>query len=257
MKIPRTITNAVDTQFDEWAKAVAHGLTRRKTLQLIGGTFTGVLLTLRGPRAWAAPSTGGQGCGHICAPLFSPHNQGAFAACTHACEDCKSCRGTPTMSSTQMLICNNATPCRNGGGLACCSSDQNCCNNVCCTGDCCQGNCYSSTCPAGQSRDPQTCQCTCNSGIACGEGCCSTGQECCGGNCLTPCSAGTTRDPSTCMCVGSTTNSGSYTCDTVPGGPLACGEYTCDQLRQIAIGYCYSNYYGELTSFTCAPCTLA
>jgi hypothetical protein len=163
MKTPRTNASAVDTQFDEWAKAVAHGLTRRKILQLLGGGFTGALVALRGQKAWADPSPGTKGCGHICAPLFNPQNQGAFAACTQACEDCKSCQGIPTMTSTQVLVCNNATPCRNGGGLACCSGGQNCCLNVstntgtCCTGDCCQGTCYPTSCPAG--RDPQTCQC--------------------------------------------------------------------------------------------------
>ena len=68
MKAREHHPSAVDTQFDEWAKAVAHGLTRRKTLQLIGGTFTGAFLALRGSKAWATPSPGTQGCGHICAP---------------------------------------------------------------------------------------------------------------------------------------------------------------------------------------------
>src|SRR5205085_12684558 len=99
MKTRQGKPSAVDTQFDEWAKAVAHGLTRRKTLQLLGGSFTGALLALTGSKGWAAPSPGNQGCGHICAPLFNPHNQGAFSACTQACEDCKSCQGTPTMTS--------------------------------------------------------------------------------------------------------------------------------------------------------------
>src|SRR5947209_6383309 len=90
--------NAVETHFDEWTKAVAHGLTRRKTLELIGGTFTGAFLALSGSKARAAttaPTTGGgNGCGQICAPLFNPRNQANFNACTQACEDCKSCHGS-------------------------------------------------------------------------------------------------------------------------------------------------------------------
>lgn len=156
MNTQRNNPSTVDTQFDEWAKAVAHGLNRRKTLQLIGGTFTGALLALRGQKAWARPSTGTRGCGHICAPLFNPQNQGAFAACTQACEDCKSCQGTPMMTSTNVLVCNNATPCRNGGSLACCSGGQNCCGGVCCNADCCGGQCLPA-CTAGFVRDPTTC----------------------------------------------------------------------------------------------------
>ena len=160
MKTPPEKASAVQSPFDEWTKAVAQGLTRRKTLQLIGGTFTGALLALRGPKAWAAPSTG---CGHICAPLFHPGNQTAFESCTNACEDCYSCNGSPTMTSTQTLVCNNATPCRNAGGLACCQTQngqpvQNCCAGVCCTGDCCAGTCLPA-CPAGQVREPQSCTC--------------------------------------------------------------------------------------------------
>jgi hypothetical protein len=49
--------SAVKNQFDEWAKAVAHGLTRRKTLQLLSGGLTGALLALGGPKSWAASST--------------------------------------------------------------------------------------------------------------------------------------------------------------------------------------------------------
>ena len=158
MKTPPEKANTVQSPFDEWTKAVAHGLTRRKTLQLIGGTFTGAFLALHGPKAWAAPSTGPQGCGHICAPLFHPGNQAAFESCTNTCEDCYSCQGTPTMTTTQVLVCNNATPCRSASGLACCQTGQNCCGVVCCSGDCCAGTCYPA-CPAGTVRDPNTCQC--------------------------------------------------------------------------------------------------
>jgi len=102
-------------------------LTRRKSLQLLGASLSGALLTLGLPRSWAAAATGGKGCGQICAPLFNPRNQAAFESCSNACEDCKSCQGTPTMTSTQVLVCNNATPCRSASGLACCQSGQNCC----------------------------------------------------------------------------------------------------------------------------------
>ena len=158
MKNPLEKASAIQSPFDEWTKTLADRLTRRKTLQLLGGSLSGVLLALGGPKSWAAPTTGGQGCGHICAPLFNPSNQAAFESCTNACEDCMSCQGTPTMTSTQVLVCNNATPCRSASGLACCQNGQNCCGPVCCSADCCAGNCLPA-CPSGETRDPTTCAC--------------------------------------------------------------------------------------------------
>jgi hypothetical protein len=159
MKTPPEKASALQSPFDEWTKALAHGLTRRKSLQLLlGSSLSGALLTLGLPKTWATPTAGGQGCGSICAPLFNPHNQAAFESCTNACEDCKSCQGTPTLTSTQVLVCNNATPCRSASGLACCQTGQNCCGAVCCSADCCAGTCLPA-CPPGQIRDPNTCNC--------------------------------------------------------------------------------------------------
>ncbi len=161
MKTPPEKASAIQSPFDEWTKKLAHELTRRKSLQLLGGSLSGALLTLALPKSWAAttaPTTGGKGCGQICAPLFNPSNQAAFESCTNACEDCRSCQGAPTLTSTQVLVCNNATPCRNASGLACCQSGQNCCGAVCCSADCCAGTCLP-TCPPGQIRDPNTCNC--------------------------------------------------------------------------------------------------
>ena len=144
MKTPPEKATAIQSPFDEWTKSLAHGLTRRKSLQLLGGGLSGALLALGLPKSWGAttaPTTGGKGCGSICAPLFDKRNRAAFESCTNACEDCYSCQGTPTMTSTQVLVCNNATPCRSASGLACCQSGQNCCGVVCCTGDCCGGTC--------------------------------------------------------------------------------------------------------------------
>src|SRR4029077_20062946 len=138
---------------------LAHGLTRRESLQLLlGSSLSGALLTLGLPKTWATPTAGGQGCGSICAPLFNPLNQAAFESCTNACEDCKSCQGTPTLTSTQVLVCNNATPCRSASGLALRPTRQNCCEAVCCPAYSCAGPCLPA-CPPGQIRDPNTCNC--------------------------------------------------------------------------------------------------
>ena len=185
MKAREDHPSAVDTQFDEWAKAVAHGLTRRKTLQLIGGTFTGAFLALRGSKAWATPSPGTQGCGHICAPLFNPSNQAAFNACTQACEDCQSCHGNPSLTTTapQVLVCSGATPCRSGSGVICCTVDAQTPAN---SQTCCHGACYN-PCTGGQVLSATTCTCACPSGSQCCSGqevCLDHLDVCCGGTCV-------------------------------------------------------------------------
>jgi hypothetical protein len=154
MKTPPEKATAIQSPFDEWTKSLAYGLTRRKTLQLLGGGLSGALLALGLPKSWAAPSTGDKGCGHICATLFKI-DQAAFESCTHACEDCKSCGGTPKLNGIwpQGFTCTaTTTPCRSASGLVCCQTGT----------DCCLGNppqvCYT-PCNPDQVRDPSTCRC--------------------------------------------------------------------------------------------------
>ena len=219
MKARQDHPSAVDTQFDEWAKAVAHGLTRRKTLQLIGGTFTGAFLALRGSKAWAAPSPGTQGCGHICAPLFNPSNQAAFSACTQACEDCQSCHGSPSMVNTspQVLVCTGATPCRSGSGVICCKTGDAIVQQTCC-----HGACYN-PCTGGQVLSATTCTCACPSG-----------STLCNGTCVGPCSGAQVLNPTTCTCgcasvtCGTNQSQDPTTCACVcNSGYTLCGGTTC------------------------------
>jgi hypothetical protein len=256
MKTPPEKAIAIQSPFDEWTKAVAHGLTRRKSLQLLGGGLSGALLALGLPKSWGAP-TPSPGCGHICAPLAPPAStQTAFELCKDKCEDCKSCQGTPSLTTTNALVCTNATPCRSASGLACCEPDQNCCGVVCCDVDffdCCAGTCLT-RCPAGQSRDPkQNCACVCDSGVACNGGCCSSGQDCCGGNCLTPCpSPGSVRDASTCQCVPF--NGAQFTCANGSSQTLGCQRNSCEGLKTIATTSVCSAINSTLSTFTCTPC---
>jgi hypothetical protein len=98
-------------------------------------------------------------CKVLCTPLFVKDNTASFDACTKACEDCKSCGGTPSLNGT--LVCAGAAPCRGAGGkLTCCQGGAPCCGGVCCQAgeDCCEGMCLPG-CVAGTVRDPQTCVC--------------------------------------------------------------------------------------------------
>jgi hypothetical protein len=70
-------------------------------------------------------------CKVLCTPLFVKDNTASFDACTKACEDCKSCGGTPSFNGT--LVCAGAAPCRGAGGkLTCCQGGAPCCGGVCC-----------------------------------------------------------------------------------------------------------------------------
>ena len=144
----------VGNRFDELAKILAGGLTRRKTLQLIGGSVLAVYLGAG--RAWGA-ATGS--CKNTCASLFNKGNMAAFDACTKACEDCKKCGGSPSFDGT--LVCAGAEPCRSvGDKLTCCQGGAPCCGGVCCQPGkvCCGGMCLPG-CVAGTVLDPQTCVC--------------------------------------------------------------------------------------------------
>ena len=224
MRTPKDTPSATDAQFDELAKAVAHGLTRRKTLQLLSGGVSGLLWAFSGPRARAAttasaPTLGGAKgcaqlcaplsrnqaahnacleacqCGQLCAPLFNLRAPAPFVACAEACVDCKTCKGSAalTLTSPQMLVCTGATPCRSGSGLACCTFDAQTPQNsqVCCSGTC------SGPCVAGQTYNCSTHACECLTGTLCN------------GTCVT-CGTNATLDPSTCACV---CNSGYTLCN--------------------------------------------
>jgi hypothetical protein len=225
MKTPPEKAIAIQSPFDEWTKAVAHGLTRRKSLQLLGGGLSGALLALGLPKSWGAP-TPSPGCGHICAPLAPPastqqqqqqQQQAAFESCKDACEDCKSCQGTPSLTTTNALVCTNATPCRSASGLACCEPDQRCCGVVCCDvdfADCCAGACLT-FCPAGQTRDPTTCQCVSTRFRANGK--CASGSAVSNGGCLgfgSSCQDILNRFTTSCANEGTSFVVSSFTCTT-------------------------------------------
>jgi hypothetical protein len=107
--------------------------------------------------------------------------------------------------------------------IDCCSN--NCCNRICCDDGmtCCGGECI--RCPAGQTVDPNTCECVGGTpGPVCGNGFCEAGESCtsCPDDCG-PC-------PPTCP--NDVCDAGE-TCQTCPEdcGPCEpeCGDGFCDE----------------------------
>jgi hypothetical protein len=113
MKTQREKESAVKSQFDELAKTLADGLTRRRTLQVIGGSVTGVLVFLGMPKAWGAPAKAKEkDCFKICAPFSGDLK--AFNSCKKACDECEDCNGTPAVvpvggPNRQTCFCGDGT----------------------------------------------------------------------------------------------------------------------------------------------------
>src|SRR5437868_789074 len=85
----------MENRFDELAKALAQGVSRREALRRFGGGLVGVLVASLGlDRGWAKPNGGGgnSDCAKFCHEVFSgqeagqctsdaAHGQGACVAC--------------------------------------------------------------------------------------------------------------------------------------------------------------------------------
>src|ERR1700686_4628095 len=90
MKTQREEQSVPKSQFDELAKTLADGLTRRRTLQLIGGSVTGALALFGMPKAWGDDGKGKEkekekDCSRICAPFSGDLT--AFNRCKKACDE--------------------------------------------------------------------------------------------------------------------------------------------------------------------------
>ena len=69
-------------EFDEWAKDLARGVSRREALRRLGGGLAGALLASLGlERAWGAPNP----CSTFCNSLRHPAQR---KNCNNACKQC-------------------------------------------------------------------------------------------------------------------------------------------------------------------------
>jgi hypothetical protein len=136
----------MEHQFDDLAKALAQGVSRREALRLVAGGLAGALLASVGfKRAWA----GSVDCGQFCGARFNARTaRKQFGKCVVSCLDCQAGGGTVCSASSTM------------GTVTCCSSGQVCQGGRClplCTGGrtsqtgTCSGSNATCVCPAGSS----------------------------------------------------------------------------------------------------------
>jgi len=153
-------------RFDEVAKALARGLTRRESLRAVGGGLAGALLAAVGlGKAWGAPAL---------RKIKNPHAQ-----CQQFCRDHGAnpgggnCHGTCVSSCEACVNATDALPC---------DVDEETCESCCCPegtfcvareGVCCEQVKGDGVRPIGRCFDA----CPCDE--PCGENCCCpTGLEC-------------------------------------------------------------------------------
>jgi hypothetical protein len=250
MKIRREKESTVGSQFDELAKTFADGLTRRKTLQLIGGSVTGVLVSLGIPKSWGATT---KGCGQICKPLFNTRDQTAFNSCTAACEDCKFCNGTPSLPAgpnLQLCVCQDGIQIEVCAQVDCFSGpDQDrICGPICAS----HGGEQATGCLFGDPGCVTKLNCVGAKPCRSARGelvCCQVNTTCCGGACLPPCSLGLPRNPD-CTCGGPNRLS----CFCADGSQIdVCAQVECENGRDMDrfCGPACAAHGGEVATGAC------
>jgi hypothetical protein len=176
-------------QFDEIAKALAQGVSRREMLRLLtGGVFAGTALAVFGTgEAAAAPAN----CGTYCKRYEGTYR----VSCLKACARCRGDVSRLCPGGEAFVCCASGTSCCSSQAEAvCCPSGTSCCYDrrgavTCCPEDmeCCGGGC----CPPGQC---------CESQLAPSATCCPSGETCCYDPALENNRCGT-LDPTTGNCV--------------------------------------------------------
>jgi hypothetical protein len=154
----------MEHRFDELAKALAGGLSRREALRRLGGGVAAALMSTLGlGKAWG--QIGAVACGDYCkgAVGFDPKDKASkkrFAACVPSCDHCQEDGGKicGTLTNGSVICCEQTDTCC---GTGCCGPDQECQNGQCMTpspfcteGDVsasgtCSGTNATCVCPAG------------------------------------------------------------------------------------------------------------
>jgi hypothetical protein len=163
--------------FDELAKSLSGGLTRRQALRRAGGSLAGAVLASLGlERAWGqAPANPpvAKNCADFCKNIvgIAPGGGNAYGKCVSNCATCNSRGGKPCGASaccTGGLVCSSGTcvaPCTSNGDA--CLEDGDCCSDLC------QDNICVSCLSAGSSG------CTSNADCCADSGGCNIENYCC------------------------------------------------------------------------------
>lgn len=168
----------MEHQFDELAKALAEGMSRREALRRVGGGLAAALLVSLGwsREAWGETRAA---CKSLCAGLKGKHGNQCISVCM-SCSSASCVTGSPgaktCLHCTGGKICSNGTcecpltlsPC-DGGCVDTATDTYNC--GACASdgGAVCGGNqlCVAGSCICGQNA------------TKCGSGCCPLGWDSC------------------------------------------------------------------------------
>ena len=155
----------MDRFFDDVARGVAGGVSRRQALRRVGLGFAGLLMASLAP-SQALAAKGGKG------------NKGGNSACAHFCKGLPPGQRGKCVSAAAhgRGVCYDCGPKGDNTGLCgsvCCGVNETCSNGVCAcsTGFTdCSGTCVNLT---NDSNNCGTCGIACTSGETCAAGVCT------------------------------------------------------------------------------------
>jgi Stigma-specific protein, Stig1 len=251
--------NVMEHQFDELAKALAEGMSRREALRRVGGGLAAVLLVSLG---WSREAWGDTRavCKSVCGGLGKYGNQ-----CMSVCMSCSSAScvtGSP--GAKTCLQCTGGKVCSSGSCV--CPSGQTDCSGTCVNtatdpSNC--GGCTSSSasyvcrtdqvcsingcqCPTGQTECSGTCVDTATDRNNCGI-CGTVCGACCSGTCVD-----TATDSNNCGACGNVCERGG----ACQGGSCLTCLQVCDiKYPCCANSYCwpiYKDSWNACFNSTCA-----
>lgn len=199
-------------QFDDLARLLATGMSRRRVLQvLLGGAGAGLLALIgldwgKNSYATAGPSAAPTSAYHVFVPLVqkacsvaSTCANKVFCSADQVCRCIKSAEGPilcGKVPDCNILHCKTSADCASlGPGYFCDTPNSGCCSDgelQRCIAPCIppgcppERTCGSNCCPEGQVCVGTTC---CPTAQACGTTCCPTGNNCVNGKCVVTCAS--------------------------------------------------------------------